>query len=389
MRSKFHNMAVLYLCWLAWAALSLAQLQSFHPPGHSDLTYSVNIPQLNAQSGSGSIYFQLNATKQVRWFALGQGTRMVGANIFVVYPNGDNVTVSPRLGVGEIEPLYNSAAQVSLLSGSGVANGVVTANVRCDSCINWTGGSEDVTSASSSWLWAVKYGSPLDSSDVSASITQHDDSGVVSLNLQKATGGNSENPFSQASTASAPTTSVVTATPQNTASIFNQKRTAHAVLMIIAFVIMFPLFALTLQIFPSSKTATVHGLLQLLTLIIAIAGLGLGVSLAKDTGLMNNHHPIIGIVVVGGLLLFQPIIGLLQHRYYRKHESKSVFAYMHRWFGRTMIVLGIINAGLGLQLGGASKGAIIAYSVVAGLMGVFYCLVVVLKYGSSRKRPVQ
>lgn len=385
MRS-FRSMAVLYLCWLAWAASSLAQLQSFHPSGHDDLTYSINVPQSTSQSGSGSIYFQLNSTRNVRWFALGQGTRMVGANIFVVYPNGDNVTVSPRLGMGEIQPLYNSDAHVSLLEGSGFFNGAISANIRCDSCMNWTGGSEDLTSASSSWLWAVKYGSPLDSSDVSAELTQHDDSGVVSIDLVKATGGSSDNPFFDTSKSSTPTT-VITATAQNPNTVFNQKRTAHAVMMIIAFVIMFPCFALTIQIFPSSRTATVHGLLQLLTLIVALVGLGLGVSMAKELNLLTNHHPIIGLVVVSSLTLFQPIMGLLQHRFYRKTRSKGIFAYVHRWFGRTMIVLGIINAGLGLQLARGPKGAIIAYSVVAGVMGLFYCAVVVwVQWGRKRSR---
>ncbi|CEJ60926.1 hypothetical protein PMG11_09480 [Penicillium brasilianum] len=385
MRS-FRSMAVLYLCWLAWAASSLAQLQSFHPSGHDDLTYSINVPQSTSQSGAGSIYFQLNSTRNVRWFALGQGTRMVGANIFVVYPNGDNVTVSPRLGMGEIQPLYNSDAHVSLLEGSGFSNGAITANIRCDSCMNWTGGSEDLTSASSSWLWAVKYGSPLDSSDVSAELTQHDDSGVVNIDLVKATGGSSDNPFFDTSKSSTPTT-VITATAQNPNTVFNQKRTAHAVMMIIAFVIMFPCFALTIQIFPSSRTATVHGLLQLLTLIVVLVGLGLGVSMAKELNLLTNHHPIIGLVVVSSLTLFQPIMGLLQHRFYRKTRSKGIFAYVHRWFGRTMIVLGIINAGLGFQLARGPKGAVIAYSVVAGVLGLFYCAVVVwVQWGRKRSR---
>lgn len=384
-------MAMLYLCWLAWAASSLAQLQSFHPIGHDDLTYSINIPQSTAQSGSGPIFFQLNSTQQVRWFALGQGTRMVGANIFVVYPNGNNnITVSPRLGMGEVQPLYNSDAHVSLLDGSSVSNGAITANIRCDSCINWTGGSADVTSASSSWLWAVKYGSPLDSSDVSAELTQHDDSGAVTVDLVKARGGSSDNPFfdSSKSTSSAVTpTTVTTAAPQNPLAFFNKKRTAHAVLMIIAFVIMFPFFALTLHIFPSSKTASVHGLLQLLTLVVALAGLGLGVSMARDINLLNNHHPIIGLVVVSGLTAFQPIMGLLQHRYYRKTGGKGIFAYVHRWFGRVMIVLGIINAGLGFQLARGSQGAIIAYSVVAGIVALFYCAVIIwVQMGRKRSR---
>ncbi|KAF3392667.1 hypothetical protein F1880_008575 [Penicillium rolfsii] len=384
-------MAVLYLCWLAWAASSLAQLQSFHPPGHEDLTYSINIPQSTAQSGSGSVYFQLNAARQVRWFALGQGTRMVGSNIFVVYPNGNNnITVSPRLGTGEVQPLYNSDAHVSLLEGSSVSNGAITANVRCDSCISWTGGRVDVTSSSSPWIWAVKYGSPLDSSDVSAELTQHDDSGAVTVDLVKATGGSSDNPFfdssgSNSSTETTPT--VPAANPQNPLASFDKKRTAHAVLMTVAFVIMFPFFALTLHIFPSSKTATVHGLLQLLTLVVALVGLGLGVSMAKDINLLTNHHPIIGLVVVSGLTAFQPIMGLLQHRYYRKSGGKGVFAFGHRWFGRVMIVLGIINGGLGFQLAQGPQGAIIAYSVVAGIVGVFYCAVIIWRQMGQKRSP--
>jgi hypothetical protein len=232
----------------------------------------------------------------------------------------------------------------------------------------------------------VKYGSPLDSSDVSAELTQHDDSGVVSVDLVKATGGSSDNPFFQSSGSSSPVT-VVTATAQNPNTFFNKKRTAHAVLMIIAFVIMFPFFALTLHIFPSSKTASVHGLLQLLTLVVALAGLGLGVSMARDVNLLTNHHPIIGLVVVAGLTVFQPIMGLLQHRFYRKTGGKGIFGYVHRWFGRVMIVLGIINAGLGFQLAQGPQGAIIAYSVVAGVVGLFYCAVVIwVQMGRKRSR---
>ena len=58
---------------------------------------------------------------------------MAGANIFIIYADasGNNVTLSPRLGTGEVEPDFDTAAQVFLLEGSGVANNVMTANVRC------------------------------------------------------------------------------------------------------------------------------------------------------------------------------------------------------------------------------------------------------------------
>lgn len=58
---------------------------------------------------------------------------MQNSNIFIIYPDasGSNVTLSPRLGVDEREPLYNSKAQVSLLEGSGISDGKMIANIRC------------------------------------------------------------------------------------------------------------------------------------------------------------------------------------------------------------------------------------------------------------------
>ena len=60
---------------------------------------------------------------------------MTGSNIFVVYTSngGKNVTLSPRLGTGHVEPQFNSKAEVSLLDGSGISNGKMIANVKCSS----------------------------------------------------------------------------------------------------------------------------------------------------------------------------------------------------------------------------------------------------------------
>jgi hypothetical protein len=58
---------------------------------------------------------------------------MDGANMFVVYTSegGSNVTLSPRSASGHGMPTSNGDAQVELLEGSGVTNGVMTANVKC------------------------------------------------------------------------------------------------------------------------------------------------------------------------------------------------------------------------------------------------------------------
>lgn len=377
-------MARYIFAWL-WAVPVLAQIHSFHPIGNDGLTYSVNVPEDTSKSGSGPIFFQMNSTRQVQWLALGQGRQMTGANMFIVYTSGNNVTVSPRSGVSEVLPLYNKDAQITILNGSGVYDGVITASIRCETCIKWSGGSENVNSSSSPWIWAVKYGQALDSTSISEEINHHDDRGVVSVDMKRATGGNSDNPFAQMAHTSV---SVGEEDPSFVAirNTIHRKKTAHAVLMAFAFVIMFPFFALGLHVFPSKWPVNVHGTFQLLTLAVAIAGLGVGVSLARQIELIDSTHAIIGIVVVAGLALFQPAMGLLQHRHFRKTGGKSLFAYTHRWFGRMMIILGVINVGLGFKLAQGPRGAIIATSIVAGFIGIFY-IAVVSWVGRPRRLP--
>ena len=58
---------------------------------------------------------------------------MAGANIFMVYADatGSNVTLSPRLASGNFQPQYTTGTQAVLLEGSGIAGGVMTANIKC------------------------------------------------------------------------------------------------------------------------------------------------------------------------------------------------------------------------------------------------------------------
>jgi hypothetical protein len=62
-----------------------------------------------------------------------QGAQMAGAHYFVMYTSADgtNVTVSPRVAGGEDMPTFNSETQMELLEGSGVIDGMMTANIRC------------------------------------------------------------------------------------------------------------------------------------------------------------------------------------------------------------------------------------------------------------------
>lgn len=129
--------------------------------------------------------------------------------MFVMYTSADgkNVTLSPRLGTGEVMPQHDMSTQVEVLSGSGVSNGVMTANVKCSNCDSWKGGEMDLTSSSASWIYAWKSGSALDSDSLSENIVQHDEAEAFSWDMADAQGGNDDNPLrSAASSGSVPST---------------------------------------------------------------------------------------------------------------------------------------------------------------------------------------
>ncbi|KAK6544742.1 hypothetical protein TWF694_001427 [Orbilia ellipsospora] len=146
--------------------------------------------------------------------------------------------------------------------------------------------------------------------------------------------------------------------------IFNRKRNAHACIMSIVFLVLYPLGAISVHLpidripllrnsYLKHKIMAIHAPIQILGLVMMIGGLALGIRIAHDLGFFNRSvpaHMIIGLIVTLTIIIFQPVMGILQHRYFKRTGGKSVFAYIHRWIGRFAILLGMINNGLGFQL---------------------------------------
>lgn len=76
--------------------------------------------------------------------------------------------------------------------------------------------------------------------------------------------------------------------------------------------------------------------------------------------------------VVCAMIGLQPILGWAHHEYFVKHQQRGLISHTHIWYGRALIIIGIVNGGLGLQLASAPQRFIIAYSVVAAIMSVLY-----------------
>ncbi|PIG89035.1 cellobiose dehydrogenase [Aspergillus arachidicola] len=339
----------LYAAVLGLFCTALSQRPvAFSPFDHDGVFFSVAIPTITASSGFGPNFFQIKAPSTLH-----------------------DVTLSPRSGKGHFQPAPNLNCRVSLLGGSGIQDGMMTANVLCENCNDWQGGSMDPKSPSTRWIHAYKEGSLLNFDNVTEFIQKHDGQGGASADLSH-TKTASTNPFStyNASTDSSDTTSSTDGTGVPDMLI------AHRLMMATAFILLFPPLALIVLLPFAISISKVHAPLQVLALALTISRLG---------NLMMNSHPIIGVTVVVLLTPFQPAMGFFQHRHLRRDGGKSVFAYAHRWLGRSMIVLGTINGGLGFYLAGignpgAPQSAMIVYSIIAGVVG-WYILAYIFWWG--------
>ncbi|TVY31409.1 Cytochrome b561 and DOMON domain-containing protein, partial [Lachnellula subtilissima] len=403
----------------AVAAACLAPLASSlatYAPISSGPSYSVGIPPNSpiSTSSQGGIYFSLSAPTSYQWVGLGIGKQMAGATIFVMYADGNgNVTISGRDGgQGHVEPELDSAlmAGVTLLEGSGVNGSIMTANVHCkypqfgldqsyffvmfkDIGTTCTLSSTS-NSASSPWIAAWHSGAALNTNDAGTDIDQHgnDDYRQFTLDLTKASLSADSNPFIVAASSSSspsnsspasPSSSSGSASDDSSSSTTesNESRNervdkAHGVIMGLVVVILFPAGAILMR---TVRHPWIHAGVQILSLALLIAGLALGVKLAQYTDqLWGNTHTELGVAIVA-LFLLQPFLGLAHHFLYQKHSSRTPVSHIHIWYGRILMILAVINGGLGLQLAANTRSGEIVYGVLAGVMAVVYVVIVVLR----------
>ncbi|KAF4213538.1 hypothetical protein CNMCM8980_007796 [Aspergillus fumigatiaffinis] len=158
---------------------------------------------------------------------------------------------------------------------------------------------------------------------------------------------------------------------------------AHGILMSVAFILIFPLGATVLRLVKSKHAVWIHAGIQLTGWALMLGGLATGLRVGKILDrLHNNAHTVFGTVIVV-LMLIQPFLGAIHHWVYIRKKTRTALAPVHVWMGRVLIILGIVNGGLGLQLADNTHGGKIAYGVVAGVCGAMYLAWVV--YRLSRR----
>lgn len=90
--------------------------------------------------------------------------------------------------------------------------------------------------------------------------------------------------------------------------------------------------------------------------------------------LFNNTHTKLGTAIVF-LLIVQPVLGIMHHKYFVKYRERGAVSYAHIWWGRILLILAVVNGGLGLKLTDASNSAVIAYCIVAAVCFGIYAII--------------
>ncbi|KAF3926798.1 hypothetical protein ABW20_dc0100465 [Dactylellina cionopaga] len=146
--------------------------------------------------------------------------------------------------------------------------------------------------------------------------------------------------------------------------------------MSVTFVVLFPLGGIIIRLLRHTirQAVYVHITLQVLSLSLSIVGLATGV-MASAT--LQSHflysHQFIGCVVMV-LLFLQVILGASHHIMFKMKGKRTWLSYCHIWLGRSAIIIGIVNGGLGLPIADATLPPKAIYAGAAAIVFAIYLL---------------
>jgi hypothetical protein len=195
---------------------------------------------------------------------------MSGTLMWYAYKDssGENVTFSPRLSSGHVEPSYSSGidANVTVLAGTGISNGNYTVNAMCHNCRTWKGGSIDPTNTKAKFIFASGPNGDIKSNNKNANTKRHSSYGSFEMDLTKAVG------IKQVPVAAFADSTGTKETEHKTDG--DWAPALHACIMIFAFVGLMPVGVMILRILNSPRW---HALNQTLSLALALIGSAMGI----------------------------------------------------------------------------------------------------------------
>ncbi|CAD0055294.1 unnamed protein product, partial [Aureobasidium pullulans] len=344
---------------------------AFAANGSSTYTYQNQGSQafslaLGLNTTGNDLHFNMTAPSTYSWFAFGVGSQMRNSRMFIGYPSSNGTAT------GHQQPQYSSDLDLNVeVVSSSITNGAYQLMAICKNCTTWSLGTMDTTSTDQPFIFALgPTGSAISSDSTSESIRQHSMYNSFTLDMQQASFSGSDTPALSPSSGAASSnsgsgsgsssSSSGTAMSSGGSNTYNM---VHGIFMSIAFVILFPLGVLVLRL---GHSVIGHGIIQALAYCFVIVGLGTGIYLSQQ------DPSIIGLVLFS-LLAVQALGGLLHHLLFRRGKN-SIIGKVHMVLGIGLLILGIVNAPLGLNLAGDSKYNKYYIIVVAILGALFLAL---------------
>lgn len=237
------------------------------------LAFALTVPD----HGNTDIYFSLRVPVSVSWGAVGLGSDdMKGALFLIVYMNerGDNVTFSPRIAYGNVEPHFFVDMEWDVLDGTGVFDDHMVFTARCTkSCRNWPSGKTskgyiDVSSPSQRAIYAVGPREGYASDSPKAPLKMHDEYGTFTIDMKRTRG------IADAPVLTEDSESEGTVSNSRKTGTSDGKATAHGVVMILCIIGLMPLGVVLLRF---GGWVRWHALNQTIAMIGVLVGFALGI----------------------------------------------------------------------------------------------------------------
>lgn len=179
------------------------------------------------------------------------------------------MTFSPRTSHGHYEPEYYPDAEYSVLNGTGVQDDHMIFSAHCHSgCRSWPGGYMDISSDHQPASYALGPREDFSSDDPAAPIKFHAEFGSFEIDMKR-TLGHADSPALTDDSENAGTEA-----HGSKDGMVDAMSTAHAVLMVLVFVVVLPIAALLPRFADAVKT---HAIMQGLSLLGGLVGFALGV----------------------------------------------------------------------------------------------------------------
>ncbi|KAI7498548.1 hypothetical protein KC367_g4963 [Hortaea werneckii] len=342
---------------------------------------------------NGDIYIHMHSTTSCSWFGVGIGDQMDGAAMMVAYKaaNGTGVVTSVRRAShGRSEPVWMGDSdpegpryepiftdQYAPAANTAKKGGIQISHGLCRNCSSFGSMKLDYTSKQQPFVFAIGPDSKLESDDLDAPLRRHEFYGHFTMDMTVST-SNSSTTYGRVPAPNLPEANGAVAdslfATQGASEVIDGHEDsewalpAHAALMCLAFILVFPLGVL-----------------------FVLVGFGLGVHLSHHYNRsrdFNSGHQVLGLIIFATIFI-QLGLGIIHHLIYRRTKQPTIISKIHLVLGPLLILLALINGGLGFNLA-ENHHDNIPYGIVVAVVAIIFIAIrlwLLFKRRPSSYRP--